>query len=71
MKTIVFLLCSCMVACVHTDLYRTPHTCTRNYEYCVESYVGSRNEFCETHDDCSREHWLLLCQNDLRTCEGR
>lgn len=69
-RSLMFLLIAGAASCAHTSVYVAPHACLRNYEYCVESYDGDKREFCQIQDNCSREHWNLLCQQDLRRCEN-
>jgi hypothetical protein len=69
---LTFVLASVLLAACATMAPATPHTrciCARNYNFCVESYIGSRQEFCELHDHCSPQDWEALCRNDMRTCQ--
>jgi hypothetical protein len=51
----------------HTQAY-LPSVCVRNYQFCVQSYIGSREDFCRMHDDCTPQHWDELCKADMRVC---
>lgn len=71
MKTIVIaiMLSVSVVACAHTQ-HAAPVSCQLNYQFCLQSYIGGKDEFCQMQDDCTPRHWDELCKQDQDECNS-